>query len=464
MIQLKRVLKFHPIKIIAIIASVLIIGSNSFYLLSLTSDTVFADVNASPGLHKKISQSNQSSLQPSFQPNVFHSGSGRLHLLFQHEVHDDDVVLNKYYHAQKFENGSWSQPKQLESPYTAYTQPLLLIDPNDNGFSLYYFIIHDGVYKWIYQEQEDKWQDPVLLFGKSDATEFLQSGENIIIHLHAFFSSETDVFYITWSFEALDSAHDYEQLYIISTVFPNGLIVSQALTGSFESYSTQKGFIFMPTNESIRLFNGLDERAMLLSDSTWSNWQSPSLEEQSLFNHYRIFRDFPPKSYETVTFIDFTSQIPITNVSRIIFTPPFAISILTDFILNLSSQTDPFTICAVITPQNIELWRFNFLKHQWSQISQLNYTIKDSYRYTLDLVSIDGVLHLFWDDMVEFPLFEIFSVSFDPLTNTWSDITQITDATLFTDDYITPHYTSPLFFISSLLGLAVLFLLNRKMS
>lgn len=444
--QFKDLLKFQQLKISVIIASVLII---SFYFQSLGSDTIV--VNA------KISESNQSS----FQPNVFHSGSGRLHLLFQHEVTIGDVILNKYYHAYEFGNGSWSQPKQLESPYTAFTQPLLHIDPNNDGFTLYYFVNHEGLYKWTYQEQEDNWQEPVLLFGKSEANDLLQTGKNIVLHFHAFYSSGNDEFYITWSFEALDSIHDNEQLYIMSRIFPNGSIYSQTLKGSLMSYSQISKFTFIQTNKNFSLFRGLDERTLLLSNNTWSNLQPLSLVEQSLFNFSQLMLDIPSTTYEILDFFNFLSQNPIENLSSTIFTPPFTPHFLTDFVFNLSSVTDPFITCAAITTQGIEFWRFGFLEHQWSLIGKLNYSVTDLYDYTLDLVINDKGFHFFWSEEVEFALYEIYTISFDPLTKTWSNVTQITNATVFTDDYIINHST-PMFFLSPLIGFAVFSFLKRK--
>jgi hypothetical protein len=110
--------------------------------------------------------------------------------------------------------------------------------------------------------------------------------------------------------------------------------------------------------------------------------------------------------------------------------------------------------------QNIEFWLYNFSMSQWSQITSLNYT--SYYGYSCDLIIIDGTWHLFWDGTITENYTEIFTVSFDPLTNTWSNITQITEANLFTDDYIISRNTS-LLFIYPLLGFVILFIINKKM-
>ena len=459
---MKKAQNVHRVKMFSIIICVLIIGSVSFYPLSQTSSSLNAGVSIPSNLNIKFSQTTQDHKQESFEPTAFQSGSGRLHLIFQHEIIWSDVILYKYYHTYRFENGSWSLPKQLESPFNALTEPLLLINPNYNGFIMYYLGIYSRLYKGEYSEIEDTWQEPVLLCEKSDVIEFLELKENFSLFFYKFYSSGMDVVYITWKLELKDTLLDNEDRYryIVSTIHPNGSIVFQDITELAERDSFRKGYFFVPVNDTIFLLVG-NETTILLSDGTWSIGRPSSLTEKILGKLFQSLNVFPWKSYEVLDFINLTTKIAIENISSTIFNSPSTSPILEYFILNLSSQTNLSIACAAITMQSIELWRYDILMHQWNQINHLNHTLNGSTN-KLDLISTDGEYYIFWEYWVEKHLSEIFMISFDPSTNTWGEVIQITDATLFTDDYITPHY-SPLFFLDVLLGLAVLLLLNRKL-
>jgi hypothetical protein len=320
-------------------------------------------------------EKNQSSSLPSFHPIAFHSGTGRLHLLFQHEVHSVSknyyFIDSKYYHIFKLENGSWSHPKKLENPNNVLYSPILHIEPMNSGFTIFFF--SEGLYKRDYNEQENIWSESILLFEKSDILSFLDVEDDIFMWFHTFSLSGDNSYYVAWSFaiidELYDLSHEYERQFIISKVELDGSIVSQTLNGSKERFSRTQSLSFISRNGLLFLYN-LETcyRAILSSNGEWSNWKKTSFTEKydpiniryMISDRYSVVRTFKKDMTSSPVWllIDYATE----NVTTKNIEFPFEITYYRGitFRLNNHSQTDNAFICSVITHNSIELWELDY--------------------------------------------------------------------------------------------------------
>ena len=87
----------------------------------------------------------------------------------------------------------------------------------------------------------------------------------------------------------------------------------------------------------------------------------------------------------------------------------------------------------------IELWKLDTLNESQSLVSSrsLDYAHKVPYYtgYNTDLINDKGIWRLFWDKPTDLSYREIFTTSYDPSTDIWKPITQVTNTTEITDDF-----------------------------
>ena len=456
-----------------------------------------------------------SSDQSSFHPYAFHSGSGRLHLLFLHEFFSVDIMSPFWYHTYELANGSWAPPKRIKPTWAA----LLAVVPTEEGFITYwsddyiqgpaYYLktrIYEGINKMEYHENRDQWSDPVIPFGVSHIRDFLQLPDQPInCYLHSFFLVEDGSFLVVWSFEIsgkdVNLTHKYERTYILSKIDTNGRIVSQPLLELDTKYHPYGYFRIVQYGSSFFLYGfHYTKRVILFSNGTVSLWHDTPLPENlaetlpvTTFSEHVVYmyRDLGlvvPNSAIDIRFLVYHSGAwQILDLGKEYLKPT---SFMTpyeiipghrprpfNFVLNLklNSTTQQIFTTLAFTNTTIELWKFNYLRLydnvSWQPISSLSYSPTNYYSYRgeefpiIELIAEGANWRIFWEQEVNngFPyLYEIFTVTYNSDSNEWSSVTQVTNTSLITDDYWIPE-SSGFFFPTVLLSLVITVLFLKKL-
>ncbi len=408
----------------------------------------------------------------SFRPTTFYSGSGKLHLLFHHEVSSDVSPSTAIYHMYEHENGSWSRPKRILGMW----EIILVIIPTEEGFIIYlapgefldgcclptdYIQIFDeyGIRKYEYNEISDTWSEPLEFWGENQIRDYLElPTQKIHCYLHSFYIKEDNSFFAVWSFDSYGSdenlSHEYKNRYIFNDV-NSDFSHSNSIISQEVPYQNNQFMQLVPFNNSYLLYaSGYTKRSMLNKNGSLTDWQElnninytqPSIPFNGIYfkrewdhsiitvaNRYLFFDDGKRERI----LIDLTQE----NLTETVISFLYDISPLLnyreiEFEINNSSSLEKIFVTALITDEAIELWQFNYTSKNLTLVSSLNETIPEHSKYhpsgqmKIDLISDGEKWRIFWSQRVEVSLYEIFSVSFDTETQQWSSVTQLT----FTDD------------------------------
>ena len=419
--------------------------------------------------HDPITMVTASRNYPSFNPKPFFSGSGKLHLLFQHVFVESDAETRHYYHTYELENGSWVLPKKVfTSLYTIFD-----IKPSENGFAIYYR--NNGLSKKEYNEQTNMWLDPVVIFGTNQIRDYVDSsGQEISWSVYSFFLLENGSFFVVWSFcfqDGSDSTHEDEQSYIVSKVDPNGSIFSQPIDGLKRRCSLQL-LTLVKYNDHFFLYDpDYKHRAVYFSNGTWSRWQEIIIAKNYTSCNRKIL--------VTNRFVVcYTKKIISQALAPIWIMLDLASEILTikelnlphnpddslynyDFEFKISSGSGLLFVTALVINGTVELWEFNYLNNTWNQVASHDYGITRSITAKLPiLMQKEALLRLFWDQRIVTRPYEIFTAFYNTITEEWSPVTQVTYSDMITDDYTEPVQSFS--FIIVLIGLLITVIFFKK--
>ncbi len=418
----------------------------------------------------------------SYDPRAFKANSGRTHLLFSHEVQNYDHIRKEYYLSYELSNGNWSLPQKVFKG----VQTIFDISAIENGFVVYYY--NEGISKREYSlckreynEQADRWSDELELFGKSQIINYLnlleEESREIYWWIHSFHSLEDESFFIAWSFQFWHDSnftHENEDFFFVSKVDPNGSIVSQPIQGYKGQYNSKALTFVMYGNNTFLYDRHYNERTTHFSNGTWSSWQDTVFTEIPSYSwgkclavdQYLFCYEINRSNYkETWSIADLAKEN--LSVMKINFPHLLANSTIyhIDLDFNPNSKDDLVFDMALIINQRIELWEFDFLNDNWTQIASFDYNIKSSYssdNYNIDLVRHNTKWYVFWDQKLDESIWlhEIFVVSYSEITNEWSPVIQITDENAITDDYTGdfPTFT----FVVSFIGIMTVFIFLRR--
>ncbi len=412
-------------------------------------------------------------LLPSYNPIVFHSGSDKLHLLFQHEVREGDAVLYKYYHMYELENESWSQPRKLKHPNTALSAEYELINPTESGMDIYYQVETlngEFLHKIQYKEQSDMWFDPIPVFSKDQVYDFLNlSNQELVFTIISYTVLNDDSFIVIWRFSFDENnliSHPFENDILCTKVFENGTL-SIYPPSLPKKHLIKQSMPIIGNNSQIFLYNkDFSKRLSVLSNGTWSNWQDSGLNGEEYKKDYKFLVNNRYLAIQTtlmdvaLILLDLAAEHLSTNEITLPQTPYWGLNI----ILDQTSEIELKYIVSIVTNSTVELWRFDRSTSLWNHISTLNHSISEpcNLRY-YNLIFSQDKLILFLDQRINQEIYEIFSISYDFNTDTWSQVTQLTDASSFTDDNIDGKTTTSFSFVISVIALLVgIFLKGRR--
>lgn len=419
--------------------------------------------NSLPSLITSVSASRDFD---SHTPRGFRSDSGQTHLLFLHQTQKYDLGDHYFYHSYELEDRSWSVPVKLEDLAFSdlYSMTNFLIIQNESqedDFDVYYN--KEGeLFKTSYNGQSQQWSDSEKKFNKSDIfgyLDFQASIDHNILRfwIHSFFYLVDSTFNVVWSFESRNISlfkHEYENRYLISTVFPNGTIQSQVIPSIGPGYLYQKyhrdlEVNFVSWNNTFWVYSPLFiYRSFLLPNGSWSAWQRTELygdrDLQLIHNRYLLNSHLDDKANLYWTLTDLTAvnlsvdpiQLPHKLDSRN--------NVRATFKLRESVVGSPSFMTAFVTNSSIELWAYHLLNDTWTLINQLAYSQTNTYNFygepkvfNIDLLADGPTWRVFWNQQVKAGSFlhELFTVSYHTDTGNWSQVTQITDTRAITDDY-----------------------------
>ena len=467
----------HKVKTVV---SVIIIVIVSGYLDNLLVSPLGSKINP---LSTTFSPSGRASHEiPSILPRAFLSGSGKLHLLFLHDVSFGGSKVTYYYHTSELKNGQWSVPERMEQIDYEYTPNNVLIEPSNNGFTIYH-IDYCNFSKIQYEEKEERWLKPNLIFDyqillNSQILDFLNiETEELAIyfqafHIHGFYVLEQEEYLVVWSFHGSRTnrsapTHEYDDLYIISRINSSGLIVHQPIYG--EQAESPAYLLFMSHENRTMLYNKAGtKRTVLLSNGSWSHWQESVSEGlyKGLYTYNRKYlvknRYFWGYSYWGLSIIDLTATTLRRMTYPIYKKPLWGI----DIELIPGYEKEGIFIYGIITNNTIELWELDTLNESQSLVSSLSldfeHKVPYDQGYFTDLIYVNGRWRFFWDQPTELSYSEIFTTSYDLNTHSWQPMTQVTNTTEITDDYF-PHDWIPGFSYSvTAVGLIVTIVALRK--
>jgi hypothetical protein len=425
----------------------------------------------------------------SFNPRVFLSGSGRIHLIFKHLIKDGDESLAIYYHSYEHNNGSWSIPKKCWGD--ASDVKVFSSKPKEEGIVLYYFYSQKranydiGLYSQEFHEENGTWGKPKQCMGTKYVLNYLNMSETnsslIDYSVYSLILLEDENSLIVWKFTFTDIttiSHELEGTFIVSKIDINGTVTSEPIYG-LKNLSQQVSLFFVQGNETLFLYNKQEvKRAVFLSNGSWSDWESfewPTSmmgywEHSLIMNRYLVWQShYKDEVIEYPSgIVDLATVGPSNNCINL---PPHVINRESGGIAvnlyNNNSITSSF-ITAIITNQTISLWKLDFWgQNSWNLLSTINNTLDRSHDqgyFNIDLISDDSKWRIFWDQKIAQILCEIFTISFDLDIEQWSSISQVTDTKLIIDDYYDQNNTSSAFvLLGSLLGLiGTVYMLKKR--
>lgn len=448
----------------------------------------------------------------SFHPWAFHSGSGRLHLLFLHEISACDIAVYDYYHTYELENGSWVPPKKIEQV------PLIFdVEPTKNGFTIYFgqniqyqnsrlgyseSYLFAGIFKMQYNEHLDKWSDPVELFGESHTRDYLElSDQQIYGYLHSFFLQGDESLFVVWSFEFygqdVNLTHKYAKTHILSEIDETGVIDSHPISGLEGNYGKNRYVRIVEHDDSFYFYTlSYTKKAILFPNGTCSNWQDALIPENLAKNFpLTTFADHRVQHYwdvgQTTSVIDkrYLVYYPYRvgwqildlaseNLTAKSFISPYDIKPACemtehrtfDFEKKLHSTIQEVFLTPIFTSSTTELWEFNYGNTSWRQISSLDYNPTNHFDFLgespiIELITDGNNWRIFWAQEVRdglTPLHEIYTVTYNSTTDEWSVVTQVTNTGTITDDYFVCEPTPGLLFAFTMIGLITTVLFLRK--
>ena len=401
---------------------------------------------------------------PSFSPRAVRSGSGRIHLIFLHYFQEYDFGSYKPYHTYELEDGSWSPPEKVIDDHIP---SIFTIKPKANGLVIYYNR-GIGVYMKEFDEQRNKWSDPVKLFRNT-----------LMGSVDSFFLFNNDSFFVAW-----DS-------YMITRVEANGSFTSQVIQGSGidDGYgtfvNTPDSLYFYYLGTSAKRYYYLN-KTVLLPNGTWSNWQASNfvhslleifgggkLTTSLVADHYVICYATDKNGITKWGIVDLATDnltAKLLNLPHKLDTSKQYDRIAIELLMN--DHTQPLFMTAFLTNRTIELWEYDYEDNIWSQMSVLEYPITESFLdwtvtqsyqpapFNIDLIPDGANWRIFWDQHITGKdlLYEIFTVTYNPVTQEWGSVTQITDTRTITDDYIgdTPGYTFVIVVVTLLMAIILL--------
>ena len=426
----------------------------------------------------------------SHTPRAFRSDSGQTHLLFLHETQEYDFGDNNFYHSYELEDRSWTVPFKLEgltsSDVDFITNSLIIQNESrEDDFSVYYN--KEGeLFKITYNGQSQQWSDSEKKFSKIDIFDYLDFqasiDHNILrFWIHSLFYLDDGAFNVVWSFESRNTSlfnHEYENRYLISTVFPNGTIQSQVIPSIgpghlYQIYHRYLEVNFVSWNNTLWLYSPLFiYRSFLLPNGSWSAWQRTELygdrDLQLIHNQYLLNSHLDDKEnfYWTLTDLTATnlSVHPIQFPHKL---DPKDTSIRATFKLRESTIGSAAFLAAFVTNSSIELWTYNLLNDTWTLISQLAYSQTSTYDFyaksnvfSIDLLADGPSWRVFWNQQIKTGnrLHELFTVSYHTETGNWSQVTRITDTKAITDDFtgeVVPGFPLVILFLSFLITIVL---------
>ncbi|MFX0087772.1 MAG: hypothetical protein ACFFAU_19125 [Candidatus Hodarchaeota archaeon] len=440
---------------------------------------------------------------PSFSPIATRSGSGRMHLIFLHETQISDVTSDKPYHTYELPNGGWSQPKKVIDDHFPTFFTLIA---KENGLIIYYSndkgIEDSGIYKREFEEQVNEWTEPERLFGFSQIKEYLNLNqtENPIDYfrwgINAFFLSANETFFVAWGFYSHNTSifnHAYENHCIISQHTLNGSWLSQPIQGLGPDYNPvswdHRTFNFFKNSDSLFLYSApfFTYRTLLFPNGSWSQWESSNITTgfESIVGNIRIsvvdesFVIYHAKDENGFTNWGMVELTQANLTTKLLNLPHKLTATSTNggiaLKLMMNDEITPMFMTAFITNHTIELWTFNYANESWSQLSSLEYSVTESYNihyipfyselFDIELIYDGSNWRVFWDQQVGTKrLFEIFTVTYNPITDEWSSVTQVTETHRITDDYSDENTTPGFSSLIGFLGLIMTLLLLRKKS
>ena len=402
----------------------------------------------------------------SINPLVVLSNSGIKHLFFQHEM---TCLYFEYYHTVEQLDGSWSIPVQVDRD----TETIYTMQPSESGITIYYYNSGyskpRGIYKAEYDENENKWLTPLLVFGQTHIAEFLNLPENessrLIWAVHSLWISDDETIFISWNAKLRKSYRDFEGLYFVSSIDREGSISSQPILhyqGNFDALNPLT-FVY---RESLFLYDStFKERAVFFPNKSWSNWQSNGLKQyygiKPIANQYLLH--WGGNCWEIIDLA--TENLTVTPLT---FLTDSSSSI--DLEIKVISQSKVQFDLLVIN-NAIELWQYQNTSKLWTPLSYLNYTTTGHWSgdysgfwpiaskpFDIELAQDETFHYAFWSQKVDEQTNEIFYVSYNVLNNEWSPVIQVTDTNTITDDYVeaTPGYTFVIVCITLLMAIILL--------
>ncbi|MFX1514905.1 MAG: hypothetical protein ACFFC6_01225 [Promethearchaeota archaeon] len=417
-------------------------------IISILTPIITPDyLDQDPNQQGSITRATASRNFPSFDPRAFLSGSGKLHLIFQHEFLEYDAVSYHYYHTFELTNGSWATPtKVFTHQYTIF-----VIEPSETGFAIYYQ--KNGLSKKEYDEQTNTWLDPVLLFGSNQIHDYLGLQSEISWNVYSFFLFENGSFFVVWNFcfpDGSDASHEDEQSYIVSRIDPDGSIYSYPIAGLKQRCSIRDSLTFVEYNTSLFLYDqGYRHRTLLFPNGTWSKWQETPTSFDCRYEilatdrYILCYTQKNPSNYIWIM-LDLASENLTVKELDISYSPNHSVYLYIDFKRNMSSPTSPLFVTALVRNGSVELWELNYLDNTWNQIASHNYEILYSSVYVGEttkfmLIQNGTVWRFFWDQRLEgVGPNEILTASYNTSSKEWSPIIQVTDTNTITDDYFEP--------------------------
>lgn len=411
----------------------------------------------------------------SYNPRTFRSNSGSIHLLFSHDVQIYDYYRIGYYHTYESRNRTWSIPQKVSNDIDT----IFNISESKNGFIVYYYNkgIENrdfrGLCRKDYDEQLNHWFDDVLLFGRPQIIDYLDLSQNesgeLVWWVHSFLLKEDESISICWSFDfspISNFTNDYTELYIVSEVYKNGSIVTQPIQGLEGQYRSLEPLTFVQFENSLFLYSqNYEERAVLLSNGTWSSWQDSGIIQNYYYfddsilitNRYLFCRvsktwedDKGEETPSTLALLDLASEnLDLSSkLLDIPHNPNTSLSYGVDFEVDTNDFARPVFTMGLITNDTIELWEFNYTNDNWHQINLIKFNVNKSHTgryFRIDLMKDGTNWRLFWDQEIgQENLQEIFTITYNGISDEWSPVTQVTDTNTIINDYYTEDFNPTL--------------------
>lgn len=417
----------------------------------------------------------------------------QLQLVVNHRILDGDVGGDENYHISEISMGQWSVPTLIGYRQFKYFSgvPFYLGDTASEGTYKIYFLDETkdrSIYQQEYFPKLDQWQAPEVILNETVLLQiipedYLDRGRDSRTYIYPFIFQINPNNSITlgWSFYNQNFDDEFNSKSFIYTLNEKGSILFESEIPILKSpYNYNSDSFFFDYNNRLSFYERHTNQYFTYENKEWTEIdeikqinsrinrvseldgyiiESHQIEDSGSIQSHWIHKE---------VFLRVISDTDIYNIS-IPFDPPD----LRYYEISNIIQHDSHYYVSTSDRLKFQILEIDLDRSTVSILSEYQYAdhVNDGYPQKLTLISRDGEMEIYWSEEIKNGgdgnrRREIFSIGFNLDSDTWTQITQVTDASMFTNDYRPDPRTGPLDYgwLTFNFSLFLIILVYRKFS